>query len=71
MAWKTCDAYKEQEATKMLKHEAHIYSILKECQGTKNFIQNIINLPIAILIIGRAVPRLFYKGYIYDGYLFA
>ncbi|CAG8742093.1 2055_t:CDS:2 [Funneliformis caledonium] len=52
VAWKSCDAYKEQEATKMLKHEAHIYSILKECQG-------------------RAVPRLFYKGYIYDGYLFA
>ncbi|CAG8716105.1 12036_t:CDS:2 [Funneliformis caledonium] len=52
VAWKTCNAYKEQEATKMLKHEAHIYSILKECQG-------------------RAVSRLFYKGYIYDGYLFA
>ncbi|CAG8570772.1 13216_t:CDS:2 [Cetraspora pellucida] len=33
VAWKTCDAYKEQEATKMLKHEAHVYSILKECQG--------------------------------------
>ncbi|CAG8666344.1 708_t:CDS:2, partial [Funneliformis caledonium] len=25
--------YIEQEATKMLKHEAHVYSILKECQG--------------------------------------
>ncbi|PKY53748.1 hypothetical protein RhiirA4_547804 [Rhizophagus irregularis] len=24
VAWKTCDAYKEQEATKMLEHEAHI-----------------------------------------------
>ena len=34
VAWKTCDAYKEQEATKMLKHEAHVYSVLKECQGT-------------------------------------
>ncbi|CAG8690518.1 16284_t:CDS:2 [Acaulospora morrowiae] len=33
VAWKTCDAYKEQEAMKMLKHEAHIYSILKELQG--------------------------------------
>ncbi|GES97986.1 kinase-like domain-containing protein [Rhizophagus clarus] len=52
VAWKTCDAYKEQEATHILKHEAYIYSILKECQG-------------------RAVPRLFYKGYIYGGYLFA
>ncbi|CAG8589591.1 14919_t:CDS:2 [Funneliformis mosseae] len=52
VVWKSCDAYKEQEVTEMLKHEAHIYSILKECQG-------------------RAVPRLFYKGYIYDGYLFA
>jgi hypothetical protein len=37
VAWKTCDAYKEQEAMKMLKHEAHIYSILKECQGTNFF----------------------------------
>ncbi|RIA88854.1 hypothetical protein C1645_739072 [Glomus cerebriforme] len=31
--WKTCDAYKKQEEMKTLKHEAHIYSILKECQG--------------------------------------
>jgi serine/threonine protein kinase len=23
------------------------------------------------LILGRVIPRLFYKGYIYDGYLFA
>ncbi|RGB42025.1 hypothetical protein C1646_738777 [Rhizophagus diaphanus] len=52
VAWKTCDAYKKQEELKTLKHEAHIYSILKECQG-------------------RVVPCLFYKGYIYDGYLFA
>ncbi|PKC13646.1 hypothetical protein RhiirA5_496001 [Rhizophagus irregularis] len=52
VAWKTCDVYKEQKATKMLEHEAHIYSILKECQS-------------------HAVPRLLYKGYIYDGYLFA
>ncbi|CAI2184220.1 13117_t:CDS:2 [Funneliformis geosporum] len=52
VAWKTCDAYKEQEQMKTLKHEAHIYSILKECQG-------------------RDIPRLFYNGYIYDGYLFA
>ncbi|RIA80752.1 hypothetical protein C1645_838135 [Glomus cerebriforme] len=48
----TCDAYKKQEEMKMLKHEAHIYSILKECQG-------------------HDIPRLFYNGYIYDGYLFA
>ncbi|CAG8821268.1 25127_t:CDS:2 [Gigaspora margarita] len=33
VAWKTCDAYKQQEEMKTLKHEAHIYSILKECQG--------------------------------------
>ncbi|GBB85233.1 hypothetical protein RclHR1_01180010 [Rhizophagus clarus] len=33
VAWKTCDAYKKQEEMKTLKHEAHIYSILKECQG--------------------------------------
>ncbi|CAG8552347.1 18447_t:CDS:2, partial [Acaulospora morrowiae] len=33
VAWKTCDAYKEQKEMKTLKHEAHIYSILKECQG--------------------------------------
>ncbi|POG69272.1 hypothetical protein GLOIN_2v1629515 [Rhizophagus irregularis DAOM 181602=DAOM 197198] len=52
VAWKTCDAYKKQEEMKTLKHEAHIYSILKECQG-------------------RDIPRLFYNGYIYDGYLFA
>ncbi|CAG8695170.1 10843_t:CDS:2, partial [Acaulospora morrowiae] len=52
VAWKTCDAYKEQKGMKTLKHEAHIYSILKECQG-------------------RDIPRLFYSGYIYDGYLFA
>ncbi|CAG8485223.1 11952_t:CDS:2 [Funneliformis mosseae] len=52
VAWKTCDAYKEQEEIKTLKHEAHIYSILKGCQG-------------------RDIPRLFYNGYIYDGYLFA
>ncbi|CAG8648522.1 7253_t:CDS:2, partial [Acaulospora morrowiae] len=32
VAWKTCDAYKKQEEMKTLKHEAHIYSILKECQ---------------------------------------
>ena len=32
---------------------------------------NIINSSIAILILGRVVPCLFYKGYIYDGYLFA
>ncbi|CAG8448351.1 21418_t:CDS:2 [Dentiscutata erythropus] len=35
VAWKTCDAYKQQEEMKTLKHEAHIYSILKECQGRK------------------------------------
>lgn len=52
MAWKTCDVYKQQEEMKTLKHEAHIYFILKECQG-------------------RDIPRLFYNGYIYDGYLFA
>ncbi|RGB37036.1 hypothetical protein C1646_666469 [Rhizophagus diaphanus] len=52
IAWKTCDAYKKQEEMKTLKHEAHIYSILKECQV-------------------RDIPRLFYNGYIYDGYLFA
>ncbi|GBC23243.1 kinase-like domain-containing protein [Rhizophagus irregularis DAOM 181602=DAOM 197198] len=52
VAWKTCDAYKQQEEMKTLNHEARIYSILKECQG-------------------RDVPRLFYKGYIYDRYLFA
>ncbi|KAF0363400.1 protein kinase domain-containing protein [Gigaspora margarita] len=52
VAWKTCDAYKQQEEMKTLKHEAHIYSILKECQG-------------------RDIPCLFYKGYIYDRYLFA
>jgi tRNA A-37 threonylcarbamoyl transferase component Bud32 len=28
-------------------------------------------LSIAILILGRVIPRLFYKGYIYDRYLFA
>ena len=28
-------------------------------------------MSIAILILGRDVPRLFYNGYIYDGYLFA
>ena len=65
MAWKTCDAY----------NEAYIYSILKECQGTIFFsfiiFLDIINLSIAILILGRAVPHLFYKGYIYDGFLFA
>ncbi|RGB42580.1 hypothetical protein C1646_809884 [Rhizophagus diaphanus] len=32
-AWKTCDTYKKQEEMKTLKHEAHIYSVLKECQG--------------------------------------
>ncbi|RIB22862.1 hypothetical protein C2G38_2033243 [Gigaspora rosea] len=52
VAWKTCDGYKQQKAKKTLKHEAHIYSILKECQG-------------------RDIPRLFYEGYIYGGYLFA
>ncbi|CAG8695100.1 3157_t:CDS:2 [Acaulospora morrowiae] len=52
VAWKTCDANKKQEEMKTLKHEAHIYSILKECQG-------------------HDIPRLFYNGYIYDGYLFA
>ncbi|GBC51610.2 kinase-like domain-containing protein [Rhizophagus irregularis DAOM 181602=DAOM 197198] len=52
VAWKTCDAYKQQEEMKTLNHEARIYSILKECQG-------------------RDIPRLFYKGYIYDRYLFA
>ncbi|CAB5360558.1 unnamed protein product [Rhizophagus irregularis] len=50
VAWKTCDAYKQQDEMKTLNHEACIYSILKECQG-------------------HDVPRLFYKGYIYDGYL--
>jgi len=30
-----------------------------------------INLSIAILILGHDIPRLFYNGYIYDGYLFA
>jgi len=60
---------------KTLKHEAHIYSILKECQGAIFFsfiifLDNI-NLSIAILILGRDIPRLFYNGYIYDGYLFA
>ena len=35
------------------------------------FLDNI-NLSIAIyLILGRDIPRLFYNGYIYDGYLFA
>src|SRR6266498_3596711 len=34
------------------------------------FLDNI-NLSIAILILGRVIPRLFYKGYIYDRYLFA
>ncbi|CAB5206333.1 unnamed protein product [Rhizophagus irregularis] len=52
VAWKTCDTYKRQEEMKTLKHEAHIYSVLKECQG-------------------RVIPRLFYKGYIYDRCLFA
>jgi len=33
VAWKTCDVYKEREEMKMLKLEAHMYSILKECQG--------------------------------------
>ena len=28
-------------------------------------------MSIAILILGCDVPRLFYQGYIYDGYLFA
>jgi hypothetical protein len=78
VAWKTCDTYKKQEEMKTLKHEAHIYSVLKECQGTKKFffihnilILDIIKLSIAILVLGRIIPRLFYKGYIYDGYLFA
>ncbi|CAG8595422.1 hypothetical protein C2G38_2243658 [Gigaspora rosea] len=52
VAWKICDGYKQQKEKKTLKHEAHIYSILKECQG-------------------RDIPHLFYKGYIYGGYLFA
>ncbi|CAG8529669.1 4341_t:CDS:2, partial [Racocetra fulgida] len=52
VAWKTCDVYKQQKEMKTLKHEAHIYSILKECQG-------------------RDIPRLFYNGYIYNGYIFA
>ncbi|RHZ81401.1 hypothetical protein Glove_120g132 [Diversispora epigaea] len=33
VAWKTCDAYKEEEAKKTLRIEANTYSILKECQG--------------------------------------
>ena len=32
---------------------------------------DIINLSIAILILGHAIPHLFHQGYIYDGYLFA
>jgi hypothetical protein len=42
VAWKTCDTYKKQEIMKTLKHEAYIYSVLKECQGTKNFFSFII-----------------------------
>jgi hypothetical protein len=34
VAWKTGDVYKKQEEMKMLKHEAHIYHVLRECQGT-------------------------------------
>jgi hypothetical protein len=33
VAWKTCDAYKEPEKIAALKNEAHIYTILEECQG--------------------------------------
>ncbi|CAI2190744.1 12177_t:CDS:2 [Funneliformis geosporum] len=33
VAWKTCDAYKEKEKKEMLRVEANVYSILKECQG--------------------------------------
>ncbi|GBB89619.1 hypothetical protein RclHR1_16350009 [Rhizophagus clarus] len=33
VAWKTCDTYKKKEEMKTLKHEAHVYSILRECQG--------------------------------------
>jgi hypothetical protein len=33
VAWKTCDAYKEEEKIAALKNEAHIYTILEDCQG--------------------------------------
>ncbi|RIA84999.1 hypothetical protein C1645_831462 [Glomus cerebriforme] len=37
---KTCDTYKKQEKMKTLKHEAHIYSILKECHDIPHLFYN-------------------------------